>query len=254
MTGINKFTNSNYFDSINKLSVDFSNLKTLFEKYDIDKNGVIDSKELRVFLDDWCESENKPMVDDTQLQKFLTYLDSTKKGVLTLQDFSRWAIKFSDSFKWKKIREFFTKYSHDKKTLDHHDLHLFLDDLSKTYKLPKPSMEQISLFFDKIDTNHSGKISYQEFHDWIENLEKGFKKEFNVRQLFDLFDKDSNGHLDSEEFDNFLNYLVKVYHIPNPTEEQKEMFMNKIDKDKNGEIEFDEFEPFYNNLISKLKK
>lgn len=192
------------------------------------------------------------MVTEEQLKKFFNYLDSKNEGYLTFNDFARWAIKFTDQFKWKKVREFFNVYSHDKKTLDRHDIHLFLDEISKTYKFPKPSVEELTLFFDKIDKDHNGKITYKEFHDWIENLEKGFKKEFNLRHLFDIFDEDGNGSLDEEEFNHFLDYLEKIYHIP-LSSEMRENLLARIDFNKNGFVSFDDFENFYKLFVVKIK-
>jgi Ca2+-binding EF-hand superfamily protein len=228
--------------------LDFSNLEKMFDTYDTNKDGVISASELRAFMDDWADSKGIRKVTDHQLKGFMTYLDQTGKGGLTFSDFRRWAIKFSDEFKWKQIHEYFNQYAGNKDSINQQDLVEFLKDLSETYKIPRPSIAQTHAFFEKIDKDHSGEISYKEFALWLYGLESDFKKDFNLREMFDLFDSDKNGVLDMEEWSHFLDYMSRVYGMYAPTEEEKQQYLDHVDVDHSGDINFDEFSNWYEKL------
>jgi len=76
-----------------------------------------------------------------------------------------------------------------------HDGFLSLQELRATltkHKIPC-SGSDIDLFFATIDLNHDGKISLKEFENFA------LIREAELRRIFDLFDRDANGKLSSQE-------------------------------------------------------
>jgi len=75
---------------------------------------------------------------------------------------------------------------------------------------------------------------------------KGKKKDYDskkhekeveeMREVFSLFDKDSDGSISVEEICSVMKSLKTDF-----KEDQIKQIMGKVDKDGNGEIEFDEF-------------
>jgi Ca2+-binding EF-hand superfamily protein len=206
-------------------------------------------------LNDFSEFQKKSKPTQKQVDQVFQYMDRKNQGGINYSDFYKWAIKFNDDFKWKLIRNFFDSYSTEgENCLDSNDLSLFLEDLSKIYKIPKPNLLQVKNFFDSIDTDHSGKISYQEFVDWIESLEKKFKSKFDIKKLFNLFDDDGNGYLDEKELGHFLEDLLRRFNRPTPTDEQKHEMFKRLDSNNLGYITFDDFNEWYQEFMKLHQK
>lgn len=62
------------------------------------------------------------------------------------------------------------------------------------------------------------------------------KKKKRIRQVFEQFDTDGNGHIDLSEFSNLCKRLGE-----DMTEEQIKQTLDQIDTDRNGTLEFEEF-------------
>ena len=58
----------------------------------------------------------------------------------------------------------------------------------------------------------------------------------DLREAFDSFDTDANGHIDGPEFTKLIAVLD-----PGMPNESIEIGFTEIDQDRNGTIEFDEF-------------
>ncbi len=59
--------------------------------------------------------------------------------------------------------------------------------------------------FKEIDTNHDGKISFEEAKAWFRKTERGASlNEPEVKRLFDALDKNKNGTIEPEELDASL--------------------------------------------------
>lgn len=57
-----------------------------------------------------------------------------------------------------------------------------------------------------------------------------------LREAFDQFDRDGNGHIDKAEFAELLESID-----PGMSDEQMEIGFSEVDKDGSGTIEFGEF-------------
>ena len=61
-------------------------------------------------------------------------------------------------------------------------------------------------------------------------------RNLNVRQFFDLFDKDKDSEIDIEEFVSFIRYIA-----PQLPRHEIKLMWDRFDKDKSGKICMDEF-------------
>ena len=70
-----------------------------------------------------------------------------------------------------------------------------------------------------------------------------------IRAIFDEFDNDKNGHLDSSELKNILVDLGRE-----ATPQQAKILLKEIDKDNSGKIEFGEFLDWWPTVEQFLSK
>jgi solute carrier family 25 phosphate transporter 23/24/25/41 len=97
----------------------------------------------------------------------------------------------------------------------------------KKLRLPSDKVQQ---FIQEADEDKDGKLSENDFVNWFHQREKYLK------QLFDIFDTDHNGHLDEKELKKVLSKLG--YHA---NEKQVHSLLKRLDLDCNGTVEFNEF-------------
>ena len=83
---------------------------------------------------------------------------------------------------------------------------------------------------------------------------KTYVDEFKVRFLFEKYDQNRNGTLDSKEFRKIMKDILKQLN-ENLTESQLKEAADEgfkiFDKDKNKSLEFDEFYDFIRFIISE---
>ncbi|PHH83938.1 hypothetical protein CDD83_2759 [Cordyceps sp. RAO-2017] len=94
----------------------------------------------------------------------------------------------------------------------------------------KHADELLKQIMEEVDTNHDGKIQFEEFRTFVEQAE---------RQLFFLFkaiDKDGNGKLDIRE-------LQSAFRAAGLTVSNRRLseFFNDMDKNHDGFVSFDEW-------------
>ena len=65
-----------------------THLKTVFIEYDADCNGILDSDELRVFLDDIRDALWLDRADDSQFHEIWRLLDSDGSNTIDWEEFS----------------------------------------------------------------------------------------------------------------------------------------------------------------------
>ncbi|POR35699.1 Calcium-binding mitochondrial carrier SAL1, partial [Tolypocladium paradoxum] len=97
----------------------------------------------------------------------------------------------------------------------------------------KNADELLKQIMDEVDTNHDGRIQYEEFRTFVEGAE---------RQLFLLFkaiDKDGNGKLDMKE-------LQTAFRTAGLTVSSRKLseFFNDMDENHDGYVSFDEWRNF----------
>eukprot|EP01080_Neovahlkampfia_damariscottae_P012144 gene12144-5635_t len=133
------------------------------------------------------------------------------------------------------------------------ELHQLLDFIADKLNTKKPTKKEVLNFFDKIDTDHSGNISLDEFENFLDfftqkDLDKiSLPDKFemntaNLKKLFNQHDQNLQGFLDTLEFSLFLEDLSHSFDIDEQKREKIKFASENISK--RDKILFEEFEEF----------
>lgn len=128
------------------------------------------------------------------------------------------------------FRDIFNMYDKDgNNTIDCSELKLILEELG--YEC---STEEVMHVISKFDINTTGTIDFNEFlslvGDWMSNDEN------QIRDAFEVFDKEGNGYLSLEQLKRALTMYGEAF-----TDAEAEEFFKEIDVDGDGTITADEF-------------
>ncbi|XP_063683012.1 calmodulin-A-like isoform X1 [Bolinopsis microptera] len=128
------------------------------------------------------------------------------------------------------FRDIFNMYDKDgNNTIDCSELKLILEELG--YEC---STEEVLQVISKFDLNTTGTIDFNEFlsliGDWMSNDEN------QIRDAFEVFDKEGNGYLSLEQLKRALTTYGEAF-----TDNEAEEFFKEIDVDGDGTITADEF-------------
>ena len=144
------------------------------------------------------------------------------------------SLNFSDENVEKKARNIFMDMTIGKDTK--HFLitkETFISKMKQTFK--DLSKEEIEELFNKIDTNETGNIEYEELIRALTDKEK-ILTDKNLKQAFAFFDKDKNGSISWNEIAEIVYPEGKI-----PANTIKE-FLDEIgQKDENMKMDYSEF-------------
>ena len=104
--------------------------------------------------------------------------------------------------------------------------------------------EEINLLFEKVDVNKSGSIDFTEFLLASVDYKKDIHEK-ELRQIFNIIDKDKSGTLEKEEIAEFFNL-----NGPENALELQEL-MDEVDTNKDGKISLDEFFEMMNAFLKE---
>ena len=146
----------------------------------------------------------------------------------------------------KQLLEIFNKYAGEKGALDEESLQLLIKEKLQQYIQKK----QLIALMKKIDTDGSGEIEFDEFIEFMRNLNKENElDEDALKEVFKLFDRDEKGYLTPESVYHIflaLGEKIKLEDIINILKE------NDIDGD--GNLNFEDFKMLMHNGLEELEK
>ena len=146
----------------------------------------------------------------------------------------------------KQLLEIFNKYAGEKGALDEESLQLLIKEKLEQYIQKK----QLIALMKKIDTDGSGEIEFDEFIEFMRNLNKENElDEDALKEVFKLFDRDEKGYLTPESVYHIflaLGEKIKLEDIINILKE------NDIDGD--GNLNFEDFKMLMHNGLEELEK
>ena len=99
-----------------------------------------------------------------------------------------------------------------------------------------PTDAEINDIIDELDLDHSGTIEFNEFVKIFEKYQIKPIAEDQLIRAFNLFDKDRNGLISTDELMNIMEIAGERF-----TREDADMIMKEFDLDKNGTINYNEF-------------
>lgn len=207
-------------------------LNELFDVIDTDKSGVIEDVEMYAMIrlvhpettyqqcKDLFAKVDKDMGNSVDKKEFAKYFMDKHKD----QDAKHFAKTI------EKTMKFVTRKPALKALFEHFDVNndTFLDmkEMYQMIKLSKPKVtnEELRALCAEIDTNHDHKVDCAEFvHYFFHQFQGDNTEEFahrmdvsmrglrvtKLNQVFDAYDKDSNGVLDVNEFTAMLRHNGK---------------------------------------------
>ena len=146
----------------------------------------------------------------------------------------------------KQLQEIFNKYAGEKGALDEESLQLLIKEKLEQYIQKK----QLIALMKKIDTDGSGEIEFDEFIEFMRNLNKENElDEDALKEVFKIFDRDEKGYLTPESVYHIflaLGEKIKLEDIINILKE------NDIDGD--GNLNFEDFKMLMHNGLEELEK
>ena len=146
----------------------------------------------------------------------------------------------------KQLQDIFNKYAGDKDALDEESLHLLIREKLELYIQQK----QIVALMKKIDTDGSGEIEFDEFIEFMRNLNREDElDEDALKEVFKLFDRDEKGYLKPESVYHIFLALGEKIKLEDITTILKE---NDIDGD--GNLNFEDFKMLMHTGLEELEK
>jgi len=243
----------------------------LFSLIDTDKSGTIETKELMQMV-----RLVKPETSDEEIVKQFVALDKSKDGKVQKNEFME---AYLAHFKADSEKDFHERMETTKKYLvrkpalgkvfDHFDLDksgtLNRGEIYKMVKISKPKFtnEELSAIFDKMDTNHDHKVDRNEFilyyfkltyndtqSEFDERIEQTFegRRKHKLQALFNMYDVDQNGYLDTNEF----ALMLKMNGRKAVSADDVLDTLIKIDKNHNKKVEYKEFLDYIGGLIAHM--
>ncbi|NEQ41504.1 MAG: hypothetical protein F6K40_37050 [Okeania sp. SIO3I5] len=150
-----------------------------------------------------------------KMKTYFKLMDVDKNGVLTLSDYEEIANRLiqlqSDSSKDEEIRKMcrslFQSFMAGGEAVDDNTKVTEEDLIAKAAKMvssTEPSVLEVGrkkneIFFDIIDTDHSGQISREEYRKYLA-VYTGVEQPDHANQAFDSIDSDKSGFISREEF------------------------------------------------------
>ncbi|NEP74280.1 MAG: hypothetical protein F6K25_20965 [Okeania sp. SIO2G4] len=153
----------------------------------------------------------------TRMKTYFKLMDVDQNGILTLSDFEEIANRLiqlqNDSSRSEEIREMcrsvFQYFIAGGEPVDSNTQITEEDLIAKVVKIVSLSespdkalavaRHKNELFFDIIDTDHSGQISREEYRKYLA-LYTGVEQPDHADQAFDSIDSDKSGSISREEF------------------------------------------------------
>lgn len=140
-------------------------IKSLFDKYDNDKNGKLNKDELYALL------ENDLGMTEEQAQIYLHLLDKDGDGCISYKEFETWfrsgehlqsITNLTRFYYLKKAVEFFKKYDlDDNGAIDRKEFGKLFEDFAKNGE------QTMDAFMDALDLDKNGLISFEELARWL---------------------------------------------------------------------------------------
>ncbi|XP_077989345.1 uncharacterized protein LOC144443678 [Glandiceps talaboti] len=187
-------------------------LKASFDKFDVDGNGKIDSKELGNVLRSLGQNPS-----EADVEELIKKLDTDGSGTVEFEEFITVLTPIVKVPQCKEdVREAFKVFDVDGSgyITANEFRHVMYTLLGRPL-----SDERLEKRMTMTDKDGDGKIQYE-----------------GLKASFDKFDVDGNGKIDSKELGNVLRSLGQ-----NPSEADVEELIKKLDTDGSGTVEFEEF-------------
>jgi Ca2+-binding EF-hand superfamily protein len=149
-------------------------IEEFFDKFDENKDGVINKIELHHLLDYITDKLNLKKPSQIEVLRFFDKIDTNRSGTISLEEFEEWMLHLTEKdfqnisvpkkidFQLSDARNLFDEHDLDKNGyLDQYEYSIFLQDAAFSFHLDLPTEEKMKKTFEEIAVN--GKINFEQF-------------------------------------------------------------------------------------------
>lgn len=148
-------------------------VKTVFDKIDVDKSGTLDRAEIRKLLSmlyDDAHVEGAEATDE-EVQEVMQELDLDKNGLIDFSEFTVWYVK-SEQRLYHEEKKIFDEMDTDKTgTIRVSQLESILNRLQAHKQHHPEILEEAKKRFSTPEEGEDGRIPWEEFHEWFRDTE-----------------------------------------------------------------------------------
>jgi len=101
---------------------------------------------------------------------------------------------------------------------------------------PAPTESELQDMVNEVDLDGNGMIDFSEFLGLVTKMIREGQSDDEMKEAFDIFDKDRNGLISAFELRNVMSNLGEQL-----TDEEVEEMMREADTDMDGYLNFEEF-------------
>lgn len=182
-------------------------LKLIFKSIDLDNSGQISFSEFKNWLDlsnYFREIIKKDLIAAKwNCQKFFELLDSGKNGKINQATFKILITKINPRVEEQNINFIFSLIDENKdEYISEEEFKKWLDPVDFLRDILNQILKNVDLnlceIFQNIDKNNNGALNKEEFQQFILSLDKNLQNLSSI--IFESIDRDKNGTIDLEEF------------------------------------------------------
>lgn len=227
-----------------------------FEEFDENKNGMIESDEIRKVVE-WTVQAYPAANIGEFTKRLIDTIDLNKDGQLDLLEFTN---LFEDMLVRvglvEKAREKFKELDKDHSGLiERHEIDGVVDWVLESHV--EKSAEQKAAFrsqlLARIDANQDGNLDLQEFTDLFGEMLDRYDMIEQAKAKFAKLDTNNSGFLEKDELTEVFTAWVEAYgktNRSNPSELIEEI-LNRMDVNKDGRLDFREFIELFDEVMVK---
>lgn len=221
-------------------STSAAKIRSIFQEWDTDGNGLISEEELTNVIKRLC-----PHFSDEVIKALFKAADVDSSGAIDYNEFLDFlcpsAKKELTQGEIDALRAVFDRFDEDGNEL------LSRAELANLMQNMLPTRAHD---FDLADTDGSGAVDFNEFVDYWKSIvgSPGFEADQfdEASDMFDKFDTDKSGDLDKDEFLSLLDNLFPARCDQNAKHVAAEFAA--CDSDSSNNVSFDEFIAYYGRL------
>jgi Ca2+-binding EF-hand superfamily protein len=225
----------------------------IFDKYDANRNGVLEKRETLRMLNEILARQGKPSATLPYFNRIYQDIDLNNDGVISREECALFMMNYLnvpieiDEDIQIQVMNIFNKYDDNRNGyLEKRETLGLLNELLANRGQQPATLNQFNRFFSDIDVNRDGVVSKLEMTDFIKNFTNQpvvstaqVEKEnidVMVFKIFDKYDDNGNGYLEKKEALRFLNDLLANRGQQPATFTQFNKFFSEIDDNGDGII------------------
>lgn len=227
-----------------------------FEEFDDNKNGTIESDEIRKVIE-WTVQAYPVSNIGEYTKRLIENIDLNKDGKLDLLEFTN---LFEDMLirvsLVEKARSKFKELDTDKSGLiERNELDAVVDWVLESHveKTPAQRLAFRDQLMQRIDVNQDGNLDIREFTDLFAEMLDRIEMVEQAKAKFAKLDANHSGYLEKDELTGLVSIWAEAFGRTNNLNSKDiiDEIINRMDVDKDGRINFKEFIELFDEVMVK---